>query len=151
MGHSTGFSERVESLVFLVDWNLDCCSVPRCHSRRYCNIFGQRWIFFWAHAVHARGSDGHQNVLSLISYSHMLENRWKQKARCLPVPNKANPTKNKNPTRNKTKTTQEDTQETRWDTTLSEEKSPSRSVLLHDVIANLAHKCPKWLKVSKLW
>ena len=31
--------------------------------------------FFWAHAVRARGSDGHQNVLSLIGNSHMLENR----------------------------------------------------------------------------
>ena len=31
--------------------------------------------FFCAHAVRARGSDGHQNVLSLIDYSHMLENR----------------------------------------------------------------------------
>ena len=26
--------------------------------------------------MRARGSDGHQNVLSLIGYSHMLENRW---------------------------------------------------------------------------
>ena len=34
-----------------------------------------RSFFFWAHAVHARGSDSHQNVLSLISYSHILENR----------------------------------------------------------------------------
>ena len=32
-------------------------------------------VFFCAHAVRARGSDGHQNVLSLIGYSHMLENR----------------------------------------------------------------------------
>ena len=32
-------------------------------------------LFFWAHAVRARSSDGHQNVLSLIGYSHMLENR----------------------------------------------------------------------------
>ena len=36
------------------------------------------WIFFWAHAVHARGSDGHQNVLSLISYSHIMEKGWKR-------------------------------------------------------------------------
>ena len=92
-----------------------------------------------------------KNVLSLISYSHMLENRWKQKARCLPISNKANTTKNQNPTKKQTKTNQEDTQETRWDTTLSDEKSPSRSVLLHDVISDLIHKCPKWLKVSKLW
>ena len=33
--------------------------------------------------MRARGSDGHQNVLSLIGNSHMLENRWEQKARCL--------------------------------------------------------------------
>ena len=54
--------------------------------------------FFWAHAVHARGSDGHQNVLSLISYSHILENRWKQKARCLPdsKQNKPNQKQNQN-------------------------------------------------------
>ena len=31
--------------------------------------------FFFAHAVRARSSDGHKNVLSLIGYSHMLENR----------------------------------------------------------------------------
>ena len=42
-GHSRAFSERVGPLVFLVDWNLDCCPVPRCHSRRYCNILGRRW------------------------------------------------------------------------------------------------------------
>ena len=54
-----------------------------------------------------------------------------------------------NPTKNKTKTSQEDTQGTRWDTTLSEKKSSGRSVLLHDVIANLANRCPKWLQVSK--
>ena len=83
-------------------------------------------------------------LLSLISYSHILENRWKQKARCFPV------SKITNPTKNKTKTAQEDTQGTRWDTTLSEKKSSGRSVLLHDVIANLANRCPKWLKVSKL-
>ena len=28
-----------------------------------------------AHAVRARSSDGHKNVLSLIGYSHLLENR----------------------------------------------------------------------------
>ena len=32
-------------------------------------------FFFCAHAVRARSSDGHKNVLSLIGYSHMLENR----------------------------------------------------------------------------
>ena len=31
--------------------------------------------FFLAHAVRARSSDGHKNVLSLIGYSHLLENR----------------------------------------------------------------------------
>ena len=75
-------------------------------------------IFFWAHAVRARGSDGHQNVLSLIGYSLMLENRREQKARCLQ--DNTN-TKHNNPKPNqKTKTTQEDTQETTWNTTLSE-------------------------------
>ena len=107
--------------------------------------------FFWAHAVRARGSDGHQNVLSLISNSHMLENRWKQKARCLLKPNKANTTKNQNPAKNKPKQHKKTPRKLGWDTTLSDEKSPSRSVLLHDVIANLIHKCPKWPKVSKLW
>ena len=32
-------------------------------------------IFFFAHAVRASSSDGHKNVLSLIGYSHLLENR----------------------------------------------------------------------------
>ena len=31
--------------------------------------------FFFAHAVRARGSDGHQNVLFLLANSHMLEKR----------------------------------------------------------------------------
>ena len=57
------------------------------------DLHGTQSFFFWAHAVHARGSDGHQNVLPLISYSHILENRWKQKARCLPITNKTNQTK----------------------------------------------------------
>ena len=100
-------------------------------------------IIFWAHAVRARGSDGHQNVLSLVSYSHILENRWKQKARCLPNKNKTNPTKNK------TKTPQKDTRRTRWDTTLSEKKSSGRSVLLHDGIAIPANRCPKWLQLAR--
>ena len=37
------------------------------------------WKFFLAHAVRARGSDGHQNVLSQIGYSHMLENSESKK------------------------------------------------------------------------
>ena len=36
---------------------------------------GVSTIFFCAHAVLARSSDGHKNVLSLIGYSHLLENR----------------------------------------------------------------------------
>ena len=36
-------------------------------------------LLFCAHAVRAQSSDGHTNVLSLIGYSHLLENRWKGK------------------------------------------------------------------------
>ena len=100
------------------------------------------FFVFWAHAVHARGSDGHQNVLSLISYSHILENRWSKKPGVFQHQNKTNPTKNK------TKTPR-DTQRTRWDTTLSEKKSSGRSVLLHDDIAIPANRCPKSLQVTR--
>ena len=74
-------------------WRLWAMQCPNKNRKRR----NAEWIFFWAHAVHARGSDGHQNVLSLISYSHMLENRWKQKARCLPAKTqpKAKPKQNK--------------------------------------------------------
>ena len=45
--------------------------------------------FFCAFAVRrARGSDGHKNVLSLIDYSHMLENRWEEKLDVLRVSGK---------------------------------------------------------------
>ena len=49
-----------------------------CLARRACELWRLRQsaphlAFFFAHAVRARGSDGHQNVLSLIGYSHMLE------------------------------------------------------------------------------
>ena len=59
-------------------------------------------FFFWAHAVRARGSDGHQNVLSGIGCSHMLENRWEQKPRCL----QNNTHKNSKTTQPKPKPTQ---------------------------------------------
>ena len=32
-------------------------------------------VIFFELMPYARGSDGHQNVLSVISYSHILENR----------------------------------------------------------------------------
>ena len=38
-----------------------------CHQKRR-----EKKFFFSAHAVHARGSDGHQNVLWSISYSHVV-------------------------------------------------------------------------------
>ena len=44
------------------------------HQARWPNTF-----LFCAHAVRARSSDGHKNVLSLIGYSHILENRWEGK------------------------------------------------------------------------
>ena len=72
--------------------------------------------FFWAHAVLARGSDGHQNVLYLIRYSHVLENRWKQK----PGVSQANNKTQKKNNQKQTKRTPGDTRRTRWDTTLSE-------------------------------
>ena len=42
----------------------------RKHSSDSCQV-----DFFCAHAVRAQSSDSHKNVLSLIGYSHMLENR----------------------------------------------------------------------------
>ena len=42
-------------------------------------LFSNTSLFFCAHAVRARSSDGHKNVLSLIGYSHILENRWEGK------------------------------------------------------------------------
>ena len=49
-------------------------------------VLGSPWVwvppmstFFLAHAVHARGSDGHQNVLWSISYSHVVREQVKSK------------------------------------------------------------------------
>ena len=88
--------------------------------------------FFWAHAVRARGSDGHQNVLFEIGNSHMLEKRWEEK---LGVFN----TKQAN----KQTTTQPTTNQNNPKRHLGNyvkhyafRKSPSRSVLLRDVIAS---------------
>ena len=48
--------------------------------------------FFLAHAVHARGSDGHQNVLWSISYSHVVREQVKsKKPGVFQSRNKANP------------------------------------------------------------
>ena len=43
--------------------------------RARCLEMSTFWFFFCAHAVRARGSDGHTNVLFLKAYPHLLENR----------------------------------------------------------------------------
>ena len=58
--------------------------------------------FFLAHAVHARGSDGHQNVLSLISYSHVVREQVKSKK-----PGVFQSRNKTNPNTNTTQTTQQ--------------------------------------------
>ena len=50
--------------------------------------------FFLAHAVHARGSDGHQNVLWSISYSHVVRER--KKPGVFPKSKQNNPNTNTN-------------------------------------------------------
>ena len=52
---------------------LDC--VAPCLEESLMSLAKLRLDFFCAHAVCAQGSDGHKNVLSLLGYSHMLENR----------------------------------------------------------------------------
>ena len=89
-------------------------------------------LFFCAHAVRARSSDGHKNVLSLIGYSHLLENRWKgtqgvcgnQKTKQAKHSNQTQTKRQRSPTPSNRK----------WNTTLSE-VSPCLSVLHHDEIA----------------
>ena len=50
--------------------------IEKCLSKKFEVFFCWRLLgFFCAHAVRAQSSDGHKNVLSLIGYSHMLENR----------------------------------------------------------------------------
>ena len=54
--------------------------------------------FFLAHAVHARGSDGHQNVLWSISYSHFVREQVKsKKPDVFQSRNKTNPKHKHNP------------------------------------------------------
>ena len=65
--------------------------------------------FFFAHAVHARGSDGHQNVLWSISYSHVVREQVKSKKVSSKVETKQTP----NTKTNQTNTTKEDTQKTK--------------------------------------
>ena len=48
------------------------CCPSSSRKGQHCPSSQQR-LFFFAHAVYARGSEGHQNVLSLIGYSHILE------------------------------------------------------------------------------
>ena len=96
--------------------------------------------FFLAHAVHARGSDGHQNVLSLISYSHIVREQVKsKKPGVFQRQNKTNP--NTNTTKNNTtKKTPRKLGET---LRFQKRKSSCRSVLLHDDIAIPTNICPK--------
>ena len=57
-------------------------------------------------------------------------------------------TTNQNPTKTEPKQPKK-TLRTLRETLRFQKKSPSRSVLLRDVIANLTHRCPKWLKVLR--
>ena len=117
-------------------------------ARRYDLVLLLRWerqvqglavvFFFVAHAVRARGSDGHQNVCGRSTILKLWENRWKCKR--LDVLNEGNkPNKHPNPTNNQTshpekKKTSSELSETK--PTLSEQIEPSEhSVLLHDDIA----------------
>ena len=94
--------------------------------------------FFVAHAVRARGSDGHQNVCGRSTILKLWENRWKCKR--LDVLNEGNkPNKHPNQTNNQTnhpgkKKTSSELSETK--PTLSEQIEPlEHSVPLHDDIA----------------
>ena len=54
--------------------------------------------FFLAHAVHARGSDGQQNVLWSISYSHVVREQVRsKKPGVFQSRNKTNPKHKHNP------------------------------------------------------
>ena len=64
---------------------------------------GEKWFFFELMPCALEAQTVIQNVLSLIDYSHMLENRWEQKARCLPKQNPNNTTKNQRPTKKQDK------------------------------------------------
>ena len=93
---------------------------------------GSSNCFFLAHAVHARGSDGHQNVLWSISCSHVVREQVKKRnARCLPKSKQ-----NKLQTQRQPKQTQQRKTPRKLRETLRFQKiqSSQRLVLLHDDI-----------------
>ena len=97
-----------------------------------------------AHAVHAQGSDGHQNVLPLISYSHFVREQVKsKKARCSKV--ETNKPKHKHNPKQHNKTPRKQGETLRF----QKRKSSCRSVLLHDDIAIPANRSPKCLQVGE--
>ena len=68
------------------------------------------FLLFLAHAVHARGSDGHQNVLWSINYSHVVREQVKSKRQgVFQSRNKQTP----NTTTTQTNTREEDSQKTK--------------------------------------
>ena len=106
-------------------------------------------MFFLAHAVRAQRSDGHQNVLWSISYSHIVREQVKsKKPGVFPKP-KQNLSKHKHKPKN--------TQQRKTPRKLSEVKhyafrkikSSERLVPLHDDIAiPSSRKYPKLLQVG---
>ena len=96
--------------------------------------------FFSAHAVHARGSDGHQKVLSLFSYSHVVREQVKSKK-----PGVSRSRNNTNPNTNTTQnnTTKKTPRKQGETLRFQKRKSSCRSVLLHDDTAIPANRCPK--------
>jgi len=106
--------------------------------------------FFLAHAVHTRGSDGHQNVLWSVNYSQVVREQVKsKKPGVFRMPKQSNPktqTQTKNTTRRKTPRNLGETLR------FQKMKSSERSVPLHDDIAipasrrtfQVAHSWKKW-------
>jgi len=85
--------------------NKASCRVPQDEGIQLIKILSLSvimWKFFLAHTVRAQGSDGHQNVLSQIGYSHMLENSESKKLGVF----KTTPTQKQQNNPTKTKPTQ---------------------------------------------
>ena len=82
--------------------SLQHCAPPLCYNTL---------LLFLAHAVHARGSDGHQNVLWSISYSHVVREQVKsKKPGVFPKPKQNNP---QTQTQTSKHATEEDTQKSK--------------------------------------
>ena len=99
--------------------------------------------FFLAHAVHARGSDGHQNVLSLINCSHIVREQVKSKK---PGVFQVETKQTQPQTQPKTTTTKK-TPRKLGETLRFQKRKSSCGSVLHDDMAIPANRCPKWLQV----